>query len=101
GRPFFGDFLSATRKKVTAPPGAHPGSRPQHRHTSQTSELASSAQVSTSSTRRDGVADGQGFDRLNPNGRGSMRPGFDKQAQSDRTVMTDKKGFHRLSPNGR
>ncbi|PIF27536.1 hypothetical protein CLU88_2433 [Acidovorax sp. 56] len=32
GRPFFGDFLSATRKKVTAPPGALPGSRPRHRH---------------------------------------------------------------------
>ncbi len=28
GRPFFGDFLSATRKKVTAPPGAHPGQPP-------------------------------------------------------------------------
>ena len=33
GRPFFGDFLSAKRKKVTAPPGAHPGSRPWQRHT--------------------------------------------------------------------
>ncbi len=32
GRPFFGDFLSAKRKKVTAPPGAHPGSRPWQRH---------------------------------------------------------------------
>ncbi|PIF90024.1 hypothetical protein CLU86_0903 [Acidovorax sp. 62] len=32
GRPFFGDFLSATRKKVTAPPGALPGSRPMQRH---------------------------------------------------------------------
>ena len=28
GRPFFGTFLSATRKKGTAPPGAPPGSRP-------------------------------------------------------------------------
>ena len=32
GRPFFGDFLSAKRKKVTASPGAHPGSRPWQRH---------------------------------------------------------------------
>ncbi len=32
GRPFFGDFLSAKRKKVTAPPGAHPGSRPWQKH---------------------------------------------------------------------
>ena len=32
GRPFFGDFLSAKRKKVTAPPGAHPGSRPLQKH---------------------------------------------------------------------
>ncbi len=29
GRPFFGYFLSATRKKVTAPPGAHPGQQSQ------------------------------------------------------------------------
>ncbi|RAN66240.1 hypothetical protein B5P40_32075, partial [Bacillus sp. SRB_8] len=29
GRPFFGDFLSAKRKKVTAPPGAHPGQQSQ------------------------------------------------------------------------
>jgi hypothetical protein len=28
GPPFFGDFLSGKRKKVTAPPGAHPGIRP-------------------------------------------------------------------------
>ena len=28
GRPFFGDFLSAKRKKVTAPPGAYPGQPP-------------------------------------------------------------------------
>ena len=32
GRPFFGDFLSAKRKKVTALPGALPGSRPMQRH---------------------------------------------------------------------
>ena len=32
GRPFFGDFLSAKRKKVTALPGALPGIRPWHRH---------------------------------------------------------------------
>ena len=25
GPPFFGDFLSGKRKKVTAPPGAYPG----------------------------------------------------------------------------
>src|SRR5690606_37723716 len=31
GRPFFGYFLSAKRKKVTAPPGAHPGLRPRQR----------------------------------------------------------------------
>jgi hypothetical protein len=37
GRPFFGDFLSARRKKVTAPPGAHPGLRPQPKHAIQTS----------------------------------------------------------------
>ena len=35
GRPFFGDFLSAKRKKVTAPPGALPGSRPMPRHTAR------------------------------------------------------------------
>ncbi len=35
GRPFFGDFLSAKRKKVTAPPGAHPGLRPQQRNRHQ------------------------------------------------------------------
>ena len=32
GRLFFGDFLLAKQKKVTAPPGAHPGTRPWHRH---------------------------------------------------------------------
>lgn len=32
GRPFFGDFLSAKRKKVAAPPGPLPGSRPMQRH---------------------------------------------------------------------
>ena len=32
GRPFFGDFLSATRKKVTRPPGRTPGLRPSHKH---------------------------------------------------------------------
>ena len=31
-RLFFGDFLLAKQKKVTAPPGALPGSRPEHRH---------------------------------------------------------------------
>ena len=35
GRLFFGDFLLAKQKKVTAPPGAHPGTRPWHRHTAQ------------------------------------------------------------------
>ena len=33
GRLFFGDFLLAKQKKVTAPPGAHPGSRPPQKHT--------------------------------------------------------------------
>ena len=33
GRLLFGDFLLARQEKVTAPPGAHPGSRPQPRHT--------------------------------------------------------------------
>ena len=32
GRLFFGDFLLAKQKKVTAPPGAHPGSRPPQKH---------------------------------------------------------------------
>ena len=32
GRLFFGDFLLAKQKKVTAPPGALPGSRPWQRH---------------------------------------------------------------------
>ena len=40
GRPFFGDFLSAKRKKVTAPPGAHPGSRPWQRHTAPSAHQA-------------------------------------------------------------
>jgi hypothetical protein len=31
GRLLFGDFLLAAQEKVTAPPGAHPGLRPQHR----------------------------------------------------------------------
>ena len=33
GRLFFGDFLLAKQKKVTAPPGEHPGSRPPQKHT--------------------------------------------------------------------
>ena len=32
GRLFFGDFLLAKQKKVTAPPGAHPGLRPLQKH---------------------------------------------------------------------
>jgi hypothetical protein len=32
GRLLFGDFLLARQEKVTAPPGAHPGSRPSHKH---------------------------------------------------------------------
>ena len=32
GRFLFGDFLLARQEKVTAPPGAHPGLRPQHGH---------------------------------------------------------------------
>jgi hypothetical protein len=54
GRPFFGDFLSARRKKVTAPPGAHPGLRPQPKHAIQTSTPSKPAR--------------QSFDRLSPNG---------------------------------
>ncbi len=38
GRPFFGDFLSATRKKVTRPPGRIPGLRPSHKHLAQSGE---------------------------------------------------------------
>jgi len=36
GRLLFGDFLLATQEKVTAPPGAHPGLRPQQRHAATT-----------------------------------------------------------------
>ncbi len=35
GRLLFGDFLLTTQEKVTAPPGAHPGLRPQPRHTAE------------------------------------------------------------------
>ena len=40
GRLFFGDFLLAKQKKVTAPPGALPGSRPMQRHEAQSASNA-------------------------------------------------------------
>ena len=40
GRLLFGDFLLAKQEKVTAPPGAHPGSRPSTRHAAQIGERA-------------------------------------------------------------
>jgi hypothetical protein len=53
GRLLFGNFLLARQEKVTAPPGALPGSRPQPRHVAQNRER--SALASTSSARTDGV----------------------------------------------
>ena len=40
GRLFFGDFLLAKQKKVTAPPGALPGSRPMQRHEAKSASKA-------------------------------------------------------------
>ena len=41
----FGSFLSAKRKKGTRPPGRHPGSRPQHKHTSTQAHKHTSTQA--------------------------------------------------------
>ena len=53
GRLLFGDFLLARQEKVTAPPGALPGSRPQPRHVAQNRERTC-----------------PGFDKLSSNGWG-------------------------------
>ena len=45
GRLLFGDFLLAKQEKVTAPPGAHPGSRPQHKHAAYTLHAARCIQM--------------------------------------------------------
>ena len=57
GRLLFGDFLLANQEKVTAPPGAHPGSRPQHRHVASISQRAN-----------------PGFDKLSPRNLKSPNP---------------------------
>jgi len=57
GRLLFGDFLLANQEKVTAPPGAHPGSRPQHRHAASISQRAN-----------------PGFDKLSPRNLKSPNP---------------------------
>jgi hypothetical protein len=45
GRLLFGDFLLAKQEKVTAPPGAHPGPRPQHKHAAYTLHAARCIQM--------------------------------------------------------
>ena len=82
GRLLFGDFLLANQEKVTAPPGAHPGSRPQHRHAAQSASSRAAP----------------GFDKLNPNGWGYGWARF-RQAQPER-VGADGQGFDKLSSNG-
>ncbi|WP_157891353.1 hypothetical protein [Acidovorax sp. GW101-3H11] len=62
GRLFFGDFLLAKQKKATAPPGAHPGLRPEPKHACQTS----TPRLRQAQPERADVA--PSFDKLNPNG---------------------------------
>ena len=52
GRLLFGDFLLARQEKVTAPPGAHPGSRPQTRHTAQISERTAAPRLRQAQPKR-------------------------------------------------
>lgn len=49
GRLLFGDFLLATQEKVTAPPGAHPGLRPQHKQAATTTQEASTCPLNSPS----------------------------------------------------
>ena len=58
GRLFFGDFLLAKQKKVTAPPGAHPGTRPWHRHAERLASKSHprQAQPERTAARQDAIS---------------------------------------------
>ena len=84
GRPFFGDFLSAKRKKVTALPGALPGSRPMQRHAAKSTHKP---QLRQAQPERAGEGLGWclGFDMLSSNGWGTDRDVAPASTSSART----------------
>ena len=81
GPPFFGDFLSGKRKKVTAPPGAYPGAASR----SEQEVRDSRHKASIPQPERVVVCE-RGFDKLSPNGW--------------RGAAIRKQDFDKLSPNG-
>ena len=73
GRLLFGDFLLANQEKVTAPPGAHPGSRPLHRHAAQSASSRAAPRFRQAQPARTVMTD-KGFDKLSPNRNRSLTP---------------------------
>ena len=74
GRLLFGDFLLARQEKVTAPPGALPGSRPPHKH----------------AAHQRACEQRTGFDKLSPNGSG-RRNGFESYKNNSYQRLMDKR----------
>jgi len=110
GRLFFGDFLLAKQKKVTALSGAHPDAasrseQPPRKGGTRLRCLSPNGwrhanQASTGSARTGGAEVREpGFDRLSPNGRRCANQASTGSARTGEAEVREP-GFDRLSPNG-